>query len=180
MEVVDLNVWGSLGAQFLCLLLRTIDSGPPAMTPEYPLDGLDDAKLANVYANSATLLHAAPSPCADGRMLDHVDAQSFFAFLRRNSSPCAYIPASCFSKDELELLIERSWLPVGASGARLKTRLQQLTAATLNLRDAVSAITNEPQAERRAWRSGVIATDDDIDNALLSCGLPCRKMQRLC
>jgi hypothetical protein len=171
MEVIDLNVWGSLGAQFLYLLLRAIESGP-VKACEYPLDGLDSKNLKDVYAHAARLLYAAPSASNDGRVLNHVDAQSFFAFLRRNSSPDAYIPVSCFSEHELELLIERSWLPVGASGSRLKSRLQQLTAATINLRVAIAKMAKEPQVERHAWRPGVIATDADIDYALVSCGLP--------
>lgn len=158
----------------LLVLVIKPDSGES----EYPLEHLSTAERADVYVNAAALLAQAPERLPEGHMRCDADARSFFAFLRRQSVPAADYPFGCFSGSELEQLAERSWLPIGPSGDRLKARLLQLVHATCVLRMSVAHILGrgDLHVERYVWKPGAYATDDDINDALRAFGLSPREL----
>ena len=173
----ELNVWGALGTQFLHLLVVTLKDEGACESDEYPLKNLSASERADVFLNAAQLFEAAPVS-GEGRVRCDADARSFFAFLHRQSVPLADHPFSSFSDHELELLLERAWIPEGPSGDRLKARLSQLVHATCILRKSVAQTLGLEglHVERYVWHPGAFATDEEINDALSAYGLPPRAL----
>lgn len=176
---IGLDVWSALGAQFLRLIVRSLAlSSPVAKDSElaadfdHPLDGLSDTKIEEVYAIAAHILKAAASSSAAGRVESRADARAFFNLLSLNRDPGSDLPVASLSVNELRALLAHAWLPVGRGRDNLRNRLQQLAAATCNIRDALTGALGTSQIERHVWRADVIVTDGDLEYARAVLELP--------
>lgn len=180
LSTVKLGLWGTLGFQFLRLVLwsvRLSEEPPVGLNDDFdeddahPLQAMTDAESAEVLAIAARLMRAAKSFSAVGRVETPDCAESFFGFLSRNRAGGAGAPVSSFPEECFPTLIELTLLPPGHPGEFQRNRLQQLTSATCSIREALSSALRIPLVERFAWRPHARATDADVDCALLSLGL---------
>lgn len=171
---VKLELWGTLGLQFLRLVLWSIHFRAPAILDEddHPLKSLSDENAAEVLTVATRLLREAKSYSSVGRVETRDDAESFFGFMSRNRAQGAGAPVSSFPDGSFPLLIKHSILPAGQVGEIQRNRLQQLAAAVCSIRAALSDALVVPMVERSVWRTRVLATDADIERALLTLGAP--------